>query len=121
MFTKKQLEEFKTLLTEKIDTLLNDANKTVSTMTGPSENYPDPTDRASLESERNFKLRLRDRERKLIGKIKNAIERIENGTFGVCDECGEDISEARLKARPVTTLCIDCKQSQEKDERLKGI
>jgi len=85
------------------------------------ENYPDPTDRASLESERNFELRIRDRERKLIGKIKDALDRIEDGSFGICDDCGEDIGEERLKARPVTTLCIDCKTKQEKDERVKGI
>ncbi len=121
MLTKKQSGKFKKLLTEKIDSLLTDANKTVSTMTGPTENYPDPTDRATMESERNFELRLRDRERRLIGKIKDALSRIEDGTFGICEECGEDISEARLKARPVTTRCIDCKQNQEKDEQLKGL
>ncbi len=121
MLTKKQKEEFKQLLTEKIDTLLNDATKTVSGMTDTPENYPDPTDRASLESERNFELRIRDRERKLIGKIKDAIERIDDDAFGICEDCGEDIGEARLKARPVTTLCIECKTKQEKDERVKGL
>ena len=74
-----------------------------------------------MESDRNFELRIRDRERKLIGKIKDALERLENGTFGICDECGEDISEERLTARPVTTLCIDCKKKQEKDEKVKGL
>ena len=121
MFSKKKAEEFKKLLTERIETLLTDANKTVSGMTDAAENYPDPTDRATLESDRNFELRIRDRERKLIGKIKDALERIENGTFGICEECGEEISEERLKARPVTTLCIDCKTKQEKDERVKGL
>ena len=121
MFSKKKNEEFKKLLTERIETLLTDANKTVSGMTDPVENYPDPTDRATLESDRNFELRIRDRERKLIGKIKDALERIEDGTFGICEECGEEISEERLKARPVTTLCIDCKKKQEKDEKVKGL
>jgi DnaK suppressor protein len=74
-----------------------------------------------MESDRNFELRIRDRERKLIGKIKDALERIEDGSFGICEECGEDISEQRLKARPVTTHCIDCKTNQEKDERVKGV
>jgi DnaK suppressor protein len=64
-------------------------------------------------------LRIRDRERRLINKIKEALERIENGTFGICEMCEEDISEARLKARPVTTLCIDCKIEQEKNEKLR--
>jgi DnaK suppressor protein len=64
-------------------------------------------------------LRIRDRERRLINKIKEALERIDNGTFGICEMCEEDISEARLKARPVTTLCIDCKIEQEKKEKLR--
>jgi len=121
MLTKKKRDEFKKFLNERLEELLTDANKTVSGMTDPVENFPDPTDRASMESERNFELRIRDRERKLIGKIKEALERINDGSFGICDECGEDISEQRLKARPVTTLCIDCKKKQEKDEKVKGI
>ncbi len=121
MLSKKKKEEFRELLMERLDELLTDANKTVSTMTGSVDNFPDPTDRASMESERNFELRIRDRERKLIGKIKDALERIENDAFGICEECGEDISEERLKARPVTTLCIDCKKKQEKDEKVKGL
>ncbi len=121
MLTKKKKEEFRKFLNERLDDLLTDANKTVSGMTDPVENFPDPTDRASMEAERNFELRIRDRERKLIGKIKEALERLEDGSFGICDECGEDISNERLKARPVTTLCIDCKKKQEKDERVKGV
>ncbi|SPD74097.1 RNA polymerase-binding protein DksA [uncultured Desulfobacterium sp.] len=121
MYTKKKREEFKALLNERLNDLLSDANRTVSGMTDPAENFPDPTDRATMESDRNFELRIRDRERKLIGKIKEALERIEDGTFGICEECGEDISEERLKARPVTTLCIDCKKKQEKDEKVKGL
>ena len=121
MLTKKKLEDFRKLLEGRLDELLQEANKTVSGMTSHKENLPDPADRATLESDRNFTLRIRDRERKLIGKIKEAIARIENGTYGVCEMCGEEISEARLKARPVTTLCIDCKKSQEVDERAKGM
>jgi DnaK suppressor protein len=82
--------------------------------------YADPADRATMESDRAFTLRLRDRERMLIKKIQSAINRIENGTFGICDECGEDISIARLKARPVTKLCIDCKSKQEEEESVRG-
>lgn len=118
---KKQLEYFKKLLNEKLDDLLLEANKTVSGMSDLKENMPDPADRATLESDRNFTLRIRDRERKLIGKIKDALERIENGTYGICESCGEEISEDRLKARPVTTLCINCKKRQEDEERIKGI
>jgi DnaK suppressor protein len=119
--TKKKLNFFKDLLNERIDTLLSQANETVSGMTTHKENLPDPSDRATLESDRNFTLRIRDRERKLIGKIKEALERIELGTYGICEDCGEEISTERLKARPVTTLCIDCKKSQENEEKVKGL
>lgn len=121
MLTKKQKAHFKKLLTERLDTLLAEAYRTVTGMTDQGDNFPDPTDRASLESDRNFTLRIRDRERKLIKKIKDALERLEDGTFGICEQCGEDISEERLKARPVTTLCIDCKKKQEVEEKLKGL
>jgi len=99
----------------------DEATKTVSGMTDHGQTFPDPTDRATLESERNFTLRIRDRERKLISKIKEALNRLDQGTFGICEECGEDISDERLKARPVTTLCINCKKKQENEERLKGL
>ena len=119
--TKKKLEFFRKLLNERIDELLNQANETVSGMTSHKENLPDPSDRATLESDRNFTLRIRDRERKLIGKIKEALERIEQGTYGICEDCEEEISTERLKARPVTTLCIDCKKTQETEEKVKGL
>lgn len=119
--SKKKIEYFKKELHERLDELLTEANKTVTGMTSHKENLPDPSDRATLESDRNFTLRIRDRERKLIGKIKEALERIETGNYGICEGCGEEISEARLKARPVTTLCIDCKQRQETDEKVRGI
>ncbi len=118
---KKDIEFFKELLENKIEDLLSQADNTVSGMTAPKENFPDPTDRASLESDRNFMLRIRDRESKLIKKIKKALGRIENGTFGVCEACGEDISIERLKARPVTTQCIDCKTKEEAFEKALGL
>ena len=114
------METYKSLLTQKINELLSEAGKTVSEMTNGKENYPDPNDRASLESDRNFELRIRDRERKLIMKMQEAIKRIDDGVFGICEVCGGPISEKRLMARPVTTLCIDCKTKQEKQEKLKG-
>ena len=116
----EKLEFYRGLLTQKINELLGDAEKTVADMTDSKENYPDPTDRASLESDRNFELRMRDRERKLIAKMQEAIKRIDDGEFGICEVCGGPISEKRLLARPVTTLCIDCKTKQEKLEKLKG-
>jgi len=111
---------FRYLLTQKMNELLDEAEKTVSDMTTGKENFPDPNDRATLESDRNFELRIRDRERKLIVKIQEAIKRLDDGVFGICNDCGCPISEKRLIARPVTTQCIDCKTKQEKIERLKG-
>ncbi|MCK9197673.1 MAG: RNA polymerase-binding protein DksA [Syntrophales bacterium] len=115
-----KLQFFRFMLNQKISELLSDAEKTVSEMTNGKENYPDPNDRASLESDRNFELRIRDRERKLIAKMREAIQRIDDGTYGVCIGCGGDISEKRLMARPVTTECIECKTKQEKLEKMKG-
>lgn len=117
----EKLDLFRVMLNQKINDLLEDAGKTVSEMTsGVKENFPDPNDRASLEADRNFELRIRDRERKLIAKMQEAIRRIDDGTFGICDSCGGPISEKRLMARPVTTQCIDCKTKQEKLEKLIG-
>jgi DnaK suppressor protein len=115
---KALLNEFRTLLQSQMDELLNGADRTVSDMTEENINFPDPTDRASLESDRNFELRIRDRERMLINKIRQALERIEDGTFGECESCEEEISPDRLRARPVTTLCIDCKIEQERLEKI---
>jgi DnaK suppressor protein len=118
---KKDKEYFKKLLTDWLEELLNQAGDTVSGMTVPKENFPDPTDRAALEADRNFMLRIRDREHKLIKKIKEALGRIENDTYGVCESCGGDISLKRLKARPVTTQCIDCKSKEEALEKALGL
>jgi len=109
---------------ELLSTMLADATQksvtTVEDMTGTLEVFADPADRATMESDRAFTLRLRDRERKLIKKIQSALQRIDDGTYGVCDECGDDISIPRLKARPVTKLCIQCKSKQETEETLRG-
>lgn len=118
---KKDKEYFEKLLNERLENLLSRAGDTVSGMTAPKENFPDPTDRASLESDRNFMLRIRDREHKLIKKIKKALLRIDNDTFGICETCGEDISLNRLKARPVTTQCIECKSKEEALEKALGL
>jgi DnaK suppressor protein len=112
------LAEFKSQLNEQLESLLQDVGKTVSEMTEENPNFPDPTDRASLESDRNFELRIRDRERMLINKIRQALQRIEDGTFGLCESCEEKIGLERLRARPVTTLCIDCKTEEERKEKI---
>ena len=89
-------------------------------MTDQNSNVPDPNDRATIESDRSFELRIRDRERKLLSKIEDALIRIDEGEYGICEECGCDINVKRLEARPVTTLCIDCKTLQEKKEKSQG-
>ncbi len=115
--TEEKLLHFKNILNKKLESLLDDALKTVDSMTKEDDNFPDPNDRATLESDRNFELRIRDRERKLIPKIQEALSRIENGTYGICDECGGEISEKRLEYRPEATLCIACKTKQEELEK----
>ncbi|CAH2029945.1 RNA polymerase-binding protein DksA [Trichlorobacter ammonificans] len=113
----EKLEQFRLLLLDEMKALLSEADKTVHEMADDAAHFPDPTDRATQESDRTFELRIRDRERKLLGKIKEALGRIEDGTYGICEDCGAEISEARLKARPVTTQCIDCKIEEEQKEK----
>ncbi len=117
---EERLEFFRNLLKERLDEILGEADKTRTDMTSAVAPFPDPTDRASLETDRNFTLRIRDRERKLISKIREALERIEDGTYGYCEICGGEIAEKRLIARPVTTMCIACKSKQEAQERARG-
>jgi DnaK suppressor protein len=114
--TKKEIDFFRNLLNERMRELRSEAGKTVEDM-DEDENFPDPSDRASMESNRNSVLRIRDRERKLIFKIQEALRRLDEGEYGICEECGESIAIERLKARPMTTLCIECKSSQEIAER----
>jgi DnaK suppressor protein len=116
----EKLEYFRRLLTERLEALLHEAARTVNAMTAEEGSSGDITDQATVESDRDFVLRVRDRERKLIVKIRAALDRIHKGTYGICEECGEEISVQRLMACPVTTLCIDCKTSQEEDERCRG-
>ncbi|MDR3203157.1 MAG: RNA polymerase-binding protein DksA [Deltaproteobacteria bacterium] len=115
-----QLKRFKDILLSQRNEILQNADETVADMNDQISNYPDPTDRASIESDRSFILRLRERERTLLTKINEALERIENGEFGICEACGSDISLKRLQARPVTTLCIDCKTRSEAMEKARG-
>lgn len=117
---KEQIEFFRKLLQDQMDDLLKEADRTVVGMTDSKENFPDPTDRAALESDRNFLLRIRDRERKLISKIQEALMRLDEDSYGICESCGEDIGVERLKARPVTTLCVECKKKEEANERARG-
>jgi DnaK suppressor protein len=98
--------------------LIHEAEQTLNSKIGQEkESFPDPTDQAVAELDSNFVLRLRGREQKLLKKIDEAIARIDSGTYGVCESCGGPISMRRLEARPVTTLCIECKTLQEEEEK----
>lgn len=112
-----RLEFFRKLLNERLRSLLSEAGATLGDLTDEKENLADAIDLASMESNRDFQLRIRDRERVLIHKIKEALQRIEEGEYGICVACGNDISEKRLLARPVATHCIDCKTELEQLER----
>jgi DnaK suppressor protein len=115
---KAQLKKFKDLLEEKREDILRRAHQTLAEdMTLDPDDLPDEMDLASSEYLQSFTFRLRGREKVFLDKIQKALERIDDGTFGVCEECGEGISEKRLDARPETTLCIRCKEDQERVER----
>lgn len=115
---QSDLQYFRNLLEKMLDEIQEKGQSTLNDMSGSAQVYADPADRASQESDQFFTLRLRDRDRKLISKVQAALERIDDGSYGICEECGEEISIPRLKARPVTTLCIECKSHQEEEERL---
>ena len=118
---QRELNQFRRLLEDRKREILSEADRAVDSMTQPlEESFADPTDRATLESDRSMLLRIRDRERKLLSKIDDAFTRIDSGSYGQCEECGDEIGLARLKARPVTTLCITCKSAQEARERLSS-
>jgi len=118
--SEKQLAKFEQQLKDWRHELDQGLSETLHSMHSTDQgSFPDPTDQASMETDRNFDLRIRDRERKLIKKIDQALARIKDGSFGSCEGCGGDISLKRLQARPVTTLCIDCKTAQEQEERTR--
>ncbi|KAF0144968.1 MAG: DnaK suppressor protein [Nitrospirae bacterium] len=114
----KKLQEIKKNLIGQKEALLAEAEEALNALPGQTV-FPDMGDQATAETDRNFMLRLRSREQKLLKKIEDAIERIDGGTFGICDDCGENIDIRRLVARPVTTLCIECKTQQEEEEKLR--
>lgn len=115
---QRELNFFRRLLEDRKREILEEAERALGALNTKSEEAcADPSDRASLESDRAFLLRMRDRERKLLSKIDEAFARIEGGSYGLCEECGDQIGIERLRARPVTTLCIACKSAQEARER----
>ena len=112
-----QLEYFRRRLLDWRAELVRDAGETLNHLTEDSMHLPDMTDRATMEAERQVELRTRDRERKLINKIDEALSRIENGTYGYCDETEEPIGLRRLMARPIATLCLEAQERHERLER----
>jgi DnaK suppressor protein len=118
---QKDLDYFKDHLTKWLHDLLNQADSTVIGLRDNDDNPPDPLDRAVADSERSYTLRMRDRESILIRKIRRSLEDIEDEVYGTCEECGSDISIARLKARPVARRCIKCKTQQEAVEKMIGV
>ncbi len=115
---KQQLKKFKQLLTEKRDEIVKKAKQTLEEdMALDANDLPDEMDLASSEYLQSFTFRLRGREKVFLDRIDKALRKIEDGSFGTCEECGEEISVKRLEARPETTLCIRCKEDQERMER----
>jgi DnaK suppressor protein len=112
---KAELERLRKVLEKQLKELQSDIGKDMPSMESPA--LADVNDQASLESERNFELRIKDRERKLISKVQEALKKIGDGTYGICESCGEAIGVKRLQARPVTSYCINCKAEMEAEER----
>jgi DnaK suppressor protein len=118
--SKAQLEHFRSILNSWKRDLMVEVDRTVSHMKDEAANFPDPNDRATQEEEFSLELRTRDRERKLIRKIDDALKRIEDGSYGYCLETGEEIGIKRLEARPVATLSIEAQERRERRERQYG-
>lgn len=116
----EDIDFFRELLSQQLNELLTTAEKTVGLLIQSDNQRADPLDQASLDNDRNYTLRIRDRESHLIKKIKATLAKIEDGTFGICEECEEQIGLARLKARPVTAYCIQCKTKMEAFEKVSG-
>jgi DnaK suppressor protein len=114
---ERNLRYFRKTLAAQLDQLVNKETRTLDELLGSATVVPDLVDQAAEETGLGFKLRIRDRELRLIGKIRAALERIEDGSFGICESCGEEIALKRLKARPVTSHCISCKSMMEAHER----
>lgn len=113
-----QRDYFRAKLTRWRDDILRESRETLQHLQTENENHPDLADRASSETDRAIELRARDRQRKLIAKIDAALSRIEEGTYGFCEETGEPISIRRLEARPIATLSIEAQERHERRERV---
>jgi DnaK suppressor protein len=118
--SERQLEHFRQILLAWKRELMEEVDRTVHHMQDEASNFPDPNDRATQESEFGLELRTRDRERKLLKKIDSALERIDDGSYGFCEETGEEIGLKRLEARPVATLSLEAQERRELAERQYG-
>lgn len=114
-------EEFRKLLEDQMEQLLFNAREAVTSLAREGENSADPLDRATMDSGRDSSLRFRERESRLIRKIRIALQKMDDGVYGICESCGDDIPLKRLSARPVTAYCIQCKTKMENWERAVGI
>ena len=115
--SKEQIKHFREILITWKNDLQQEVERTISHMQEDASNFPDPADRATQEEEFGLELRTRDRERKLLAKINEAIQRIDDGTYGYCEETGDEIGIKRLEARPVATLCLEAQERHELKER----
>lgn len=116
----KQVAHFRQILLNWKQELMEEVDRTVHHMQDEAANFPDPNDRATQESEFAMELRTRDRERKLIKKIEEALNHLDSGDYGYCEQCGVEIGIRRLEARPTATLCFDCKSLDEIREKTRG-
>ena len=117
MSAKKRKEYFKILLSQRLDELLTEAQKTAGGITDFRDESPNFTDEASIESDRNLVFRIRERESKLMRKIEHALKKLEDGTFGICEECGEEISGRRLEARPTAPCALNARKWRKLKKR----
>ena len=120
MLTEERKEYFKMLLTQQLEALLKDVNIPLTNFKAFKDDFSDLLDLACKETDMNYMFCIREREGRFVYKIAEALERLEHNIYGICEECGEEISEERLEARPVTTLCIECKKIEEAKERIRG-
>ena len=113
---KEKLESFRKMLSERRETMARDIRQATAEMIDDDPSYSDAIDQAAASTDRNMAVQMKNRERAILAQIDEALRRIENGVFGNCERCAESISEARIKAFPFTTLCIDCKAELESEE-----
>ncbi|MDY7037999.1 MAG: TraR/DksA C4-type zinc finger protein [Thermodesulfobacteriota bacterium] len=120
MLIREKKEYFRNLLHQMLDDIVAGKKRMIGEFSMPNEPLADLFDQASKESDTDFSFRLKEREGRLMAKIQSAIQKIDNGDFGLCEQCGSEISEERLTARPIAILCIKCKRKQEVREKTRG-